>query len=110
MTQEPHSVAPQDLISLFRRQPANNLWYNGKEVTLDGYDFTGCRFDHCSLQVHTSNFSLRRCFISSDTTISFGQTLVAVIKLFNTHSRANDELYPHFIPERHEDGTISIQP
>ena len=85
-----------------------HLWFNDKELTLDGYHFSHCRFDKCRLHISSVNFEMTRCFIDDQTVISWSGEIVNVLRLF--HSRHNwiYENEPAFAPEKHEDGTITI--
>src|ERR1043166_4134699 len=62
----------------------NGLYYRGKILVLDGYRFTNCRFDNCTLQVSTTNFSLVHCVIDDLTTIQYGGDTLKLVKLFNS--------------------------
>lgn len=98
-----------DLASLLNRPEVNAIWYNKKEVKLDGYKFIGCRFDGCTLTVTSSNFELESCFIDSSTVIKFGGDIVKPIKLFNSRSEWAYEKSPFFAPIKNADGTITIK-
>jgi hypothetical protein len=87
---------------------ARNLYYHGKQVTLDGYRFEECRFDHCTLVVHSANFVLDRCVIDTRSVIQYGPSLVKVIQLFTSRYDWLAENLPGLAPTTHADGTISI--
>jgi hypothetical protein len=104
----PHSAASLAEI-LYGRPEAKGLYYNGKTIKLDGYNFSGCRFDNCVLEVTSMNFNLTRCVIDSSTTISYGNTVLKVVQLFNSrYEWAYQNFPPQFVPQRHADGTITI--
>lgn len=94
---------------LYDRPEARGLYYNGKTIKLDGYSFNGCRFDNCVLELTSVNFSLTKCVIDSTTRISYGNTVLKVIQLFNSrYEWAYQHFPPQFVPQRHADGTITI--
>ncbi|MGJ3352763.1 hypothetical protein [Providencia sp. Je.9.19] len=86
----------------------NGLWYNQKDLTLDGYRFIGCRFDLCSLYISTTRFELINCFIDDKTLTYYSNEILKVIKLFNSRNKAMYDNYPYFAPMRNIDGTITI--
>lgn len=103
----------QDIFGLIGRPLLQNpevkeVWFNNKTITLDGYTFTGCRFDNCTLNLSSSNFSIVRCYIDDSTQIYYSGEILKVIRLFN---RQYDWFYkeaPIFAPKRNADGTITI--
>lgn len=92
---------------LYGRPQVNGMYFNGKAIRLDGYDFHGCRFDNCTLEVNSTNFSIVSCVIDSSTAISYGVEAVKLVKLFNSKGPYN-QLPPGFIPKRNLDGSITI--
>lgn len=97
------------LASLFARPIVTGLYYNRQKVVLDGYTFTGCRFDNCTLEVSTLNFDLIRCVIDPSTVITYGESLLKVIQLFNGRYPWAYEHFPaFFVPIRNDDGSITI--
>jgi hypothetical protein len=94
--------------SLLDRPEVNGLYYNGKELTLDGYTFIGCRFDNCTLRLSTSNFNLIRCIVDDSTTIIYGTSALKVIQLFNSRYPWAYEHLKGFVPTLNPDGTITI--
>lgn len=97
------------LSSLLSRPQVENVWYNNKEVKLDGYVFKGCRFDKCVLIATSANFELDSCFIDASTVIHFGGEIVKAIKLYNSRSEWSYDKTPFFAPIRNSDGTITIK-
>ncbi len=90
------------------RATLKGVWFNNRDVILDGYRFEDCRFDNCRLSAWSTDFQLIRCLIDASTVVNYGSDASRLIKLF--HSR-NEWFYtndPVFAPTRHEDGTISI--
>lgn len=97
------------LANLFLKPKVSSLWYNQKEVKLDGYTFETCRFDNCVLIVTTANFELINCFIGDNTSFRFGTEISNPIRLFN---HGDDRVYnknPFFAPIRNADGTVTIK-
>lgn len=98
------------LSDLFRRVPVNSLYYKGKTVVLDGYRFTGCRFDNCVLKVSSTNFELIDCVIDPSTGVEYGGGLQKVIQLFTSrYAWAPETLPASFYPQTKPDGTQSIK-
>ena len=97
------------LAALLVRPVLSSVWYNKKDVTLDGYCFVSCRFDNCLLRVNTTEFELDKCFIDADCTILYGDKIVRIPQLLFARIPTADELFPHFVPIRHPDGTITIK-
>lgn len=93
---------------LARRHDVNNLWFNNKIVTLDGYTFNNCRFDSCRLNISSTNFEINRCHIDERTVINYSGEIVKVLRLFTCRYEWFYENSPYFTPDRHEDGTFSI--
>ena len=71
------------LASLSVRIPVQNMWFNGKTVSLDGYNFQSCRFDNCQLHLASANFEMHHCFVDDNTTIHYQGEIVKVLRLFN---------------------------
>lgn len=85
-----------------------NLYFSGKQVTVDGYRFEECRFDDCTLVAHSTNFALDRCILDADCVVRYGPSLVKVIQLFTSRYEWLADQLPGLGPTRHPDGTISI--
>lgn len=85
-----------------------NVYYNGKTVPLDGYNFQYCRFDNCTLQISSTNFKLHHCIIDPSCQIQYGQSLVKVVQLFTSRYPWLVEQVPSLAPTLHDDGTLSI--
>lgn len=85
-----------------------SVYFHAKQVTLDGYRFEECRFDKCTLVVHSSNFTLERCVVDPACVIRYGGSLIRVIQLFTSRYDWLTESLPGLAPTRHADGTISI--
>lgn len=86
----------------------HNLWYNGKNVPLDGYSFVSCRFDNCNLHVASPNFEIRYCLIDRSSTVYYHGESVKILKLFNALRDTSYGEAQYLLPEWHENGTISI--
>ena len=102
----------QDLENQFSQLTAKikveNLWFNGKEVRLDGYHFAHCRFDNCVLTLYTSSFELTGCIVDPTTKVTWQGELISVLKLFNRENEHAYREFPDFVPTRNADGTITI--
>lgn len=96
------------LLALARPPEITNVYYHHKVVTLDGYTFRGCRFDNCTLVVHSPNFKLDHCIVDEQCGIQYGPQLVKVIQLFTSRYSWWAETVPTLSPVKNADGTISI--
>ena len=94
---------------LLHKPEVKYLWFDKKEIYLDGYRFVSCRFDKCRLIVNSTNFEIEECFISDDTVVVFGQEVVKPIRLFNRLYAWIYEKIPYFAPVRSSDGKISVR-
>lgn len=97
------------LLDLYSKPEVKNVWFNAKEIKLDGYTFRNCRFDNCKLQITSTNFELDSCFIDPTTTIIFGTEIAKPIRIYNVHNDWVYEKLPFFAPQKNSDGTISIK-
>ena len=94
--------------ALAQKPRVNDVWFNGKTVSLDGYNFQSCRFDNCQLHVASANFEMHHCFVDDNTTITYQGEIVKILRLFNFRYPWVHQKLPYFAPVKHEDGTISI--
>ena len=97
------------IAALMHKPELRDVWYNNKEVKLDGFRFVSCRFDNCRLVVTSSNFELEHCFLDSGTVVTYGSEIIKPIRLFTSRYEWFYENMPYFAPTRHEDGTITIK-
>ena len=95
--------------ALAHRPDVRDVWFNGKTVKLDGFNFLNCRFDNCQLEVSTFNFEMHRCFIENNNNILYYGEVIKILRLFNSPYDWAYKAMPNFCPTRHEDGTISIE-
>ena len=84
----------------------DHLWFNGKTIHLDGYEFIGCRFDNCELRYQSDKFRLMNCFLGEDTKMVAAKD-AAVLPV----SRPDDMVarrphFGHFDLATKADGTI----
>lgn len=94
----------------FGNRPVENLYFLDKKIILDGYSFTGCRFDRCTLVITTSNFELINCFVDASCTIEYGHQVTKIIQLFNSrYPQAYQFFAPPFVPVINPNGTITIK-
>jgi len=102
--------APQyGLSGIFGRPHVQGLYYNSKTITLDGYEFVGCRFDNCILRVSSTNFDLKSCVIDAATRIEFGEPVTRIIRLFLGRYQWSYTLFDSwFTPTRNADGSQTI--
>lgn len=98
------------LLSQYLQRPeVKNVWFNEKEIKIDGFRFVACRFDNCKLIVTSTNFELERCYIDQKTQVVYSTSLVNIIRLFNSRYDWTYQYMPYFAPTRHENGTITIK-
>lgn len=97
------------LASLLLKPEVKNIWYNAKEVKIDGFKFISCRFDSCILVVTSTNFELVDCHVSDNTTIRFGSEIVKPIRLFHFRADWAYKDFPFFAPTKNPDGTITVR-
>jgi hypothetical protein len=93
---------------LKRRTVVQNLWYQNQQLDLDGYHFINCRFDNCVLITNNGDFQITRCFIADDCKVGLGTNMVKAICLFHLRHLPTPQTGAPFLPQRHEDNTISI--
>ncbi len=99
----------QALATTLAPKRAQGLWYEGKDLTLDGFEFIECRFDNCTLRVtNAQNVNLQKCFISNDTAFIYGQSAISAIRLFNLKFDEYYEKAPYWVPDRDEKGRITL--
>lgn len=94
---------PQSLV----QYPVNeNLWFNQKVVKLDGWNFSGCRFDGCRLIIETPYFTLKNCYIDDTNVVELQGIILNAAQFINIVP--SHALHRTFHPVRHVDGTVSI--
>ena len=96
------------LHALTRRPEIKDTWFNGKTVTLDGFNFVGCRFDNCELRVGSEHFEMHNCFVDDKTSVYWSGPILKVIRLFNRNNTWYQSNHPTFAPVKNSDGTITI--
>ena len=94
--------------ALAQRLQVNDVWFNDRAVSLDGYNFQSCRFDNCKLHIASANFEMHKCFVDDNTVIFYHGEMVKILRLFNCRYHWIYQKLPYFAPVRHENGTISI--
>lgn len=104
----PSSAQSPGLASFWARPVVNGLYYNGKEIQLDGYKFVGCRFDKCLLKVNSDNFELINCVIDQSTQIQYSRNVAKVLKLFLGRFSWSWTWFPLFVPAKNPDGSETI--
>ncbi|WP_041363950.1 hypothetical protein [Methylomonas methanica] len=95
--------------SLLYKPEINGIWFNGKEVKLDGYRFVSCRFDNCKITVSSANFEIENCYIDDYSLIIYSGEIVKPIRLYNSRYEWVYEHAPFFAPTKNADGTITIK-
>ena len=96
------------LETLVQSSEVKQIWFNKKEVTLDGHKFVGCRFDNCTLKISSVYFEMIHCYLDQETMVVWEGQLVKPLRLFNSRFEWAYSESPYFSPTRHDDGTISI--
>jgi len=96
------------LARYLQRPVAKGLYYNGKTIRLDGYQFIECRFDNCKLIVDGGNFEIVKCVIDVSTSIEFGRDPTKIIRLYNTENEPILGPDPEFQAVVHPDGSVTV--
>lgn len=87
----------------------DGLYFRDKEVHLDGYRFSRCRFDNCRLRVASADFEIDHSIIDSTCRVAYGGRIIRLMRLFfNPWRAAPDEWMKAWLPKVNEDGTITI--
>lgn len=104
----PSAPTLADLLS-GNRPEARGLYFNGKNIKLDGYRFVGCRFDGCTLEITSTNFEIIECVLDPSTRIIYGNTVLKIIQLFNSRQEWSYGIFPPgFVPQKNPNGSITI--
>lgn len=88
-------------------QHAENLWFNQKDIVLDGWKFSFCRFDKCRIFLNSQHFELINCKLDEQCDIYYRNNTMNIIRLFDSRY-SQPFLPPNFNAIRNADGTISI--
>lgn len=83
-----------------------NRFYKNETIHLDGYTFTNCGFQNCSLITNTGVFSLDACTMIN-CTIHFGDNAHKIIKLY--HAFGGSPELAGYQPTIASDGTLTIR-
>ncbi|WP_143100073.1 hypothetical protein [Variovorax sp. 770b2] len=98
------------LLNALARPEATGLYFNGKTIHLDGYRFSGCRFDNCVLIMASTNFEMTNCVIDKTTSIRYAGGLSKVLQLFLSKYEWAPLHFPQpFIATQHSSGGISLE-
>jgi hypothetical protein len=91
------------------KNPANRV-YTGQELHLDGYTFTNCCFNNCTLVSDSGIFALRSCLIMRNCSILFGPAALRIVKLFNLQfPPSGDAATPVYNAKAERHGTITVE-
>ena len=101
----PTKAAIKQLATMLSRPPVQGLYYTGKEIIVDGYQFVECRFDNCRLVVNSSNFEFIDCVIDPSTVVAFNGDMMRVIQLYNLRSTVPAR---PFLPKVNKNGSVTI--
>lgn len=87
----------------------NGLYFRDKEIHLDGYRFSRCRFDNCKLRLASADFEIDHSVIDPTCRVAYGGRVIRVLQLFfNPWKSAPAEWMTAWIPTVNEDGTVTI--
>ena len=100
----PKTGALNHLSQLLLYQQVQEHWFKNKQVTLDGYHFTRCRFDGCMLYINSAEFLLTSCVIAPDCKVFFGQKVSKILRVYFREHPGNG----YYAPIAEPDGTITI--
>lgn len=77
-------IVKQFLTAFATKRPKfSGLWYDGKEVDLDGKTYENCRFDNCKLSIATGDIELIGCLIDDSTKLIIGDPASRIARLIN---------------------------
>ena len=86
-------------------------WFSNAVVDMDGYHFTRCRFDSCSLRSAGGDFQMTECYVSETNKVQVPLSAWRQLKLLVHRQRLLGkklEDLPMLSVSAHTDGTISI--
>lgn len=83
-----------------------NLWYNNQKIKVDGWTFESCRFDNCTIIVHTPYFTFKNCYFDESSVVHWGGSVLSIIQLFTYQAGIN--VLPQFSAVRNPDGTVTM--
>ena len=91
------------------RLKVEGLWFNEKNIWLDGYSFKNCRFDKCNIFVFTNNFDIEDCFIDDSNNIWPMGEVTQSVKLWNLRHPSMRGRDPYYEADRNENGNVTIK-
>jgi hypothetical protein len=94
-----------DLAAMLR-PPVKGLYYNGKVINVDGYEFIECRFDNCKLIVKNGSFEFTNCVFDATTSVEFGGDTLKVFRLYNVRPSAAPPR--QFMPRFNQNGSVTV--
>jgi hypothetical protein len=104
------AIVPTRLADFLRSVPyeISGQWFHQQHIQLDGYAFSQCRFDACTLYVARGIFKLSHCFMAGCLVI-YNDEARNIARLFSgMHVPSNVQINPSLRPDIHPDGTFSI--
>jgi hypothetical protein len=104
----PRGTFVEQLARILERPVAKGLYFNGKRIVLDGYEFVECRFDRCTLVAKGANFEIVNCVIDESTVIEYSPEMMKIIRLSNIWDNGSSGLPSLFRPIKNSDGTVTI--
>lgn len=100
---------PDGIPQVFGLIEVSNHWFHNEVIHIDGFRFTKCRFDNCTLKVYSGNFEMHGCFVSN-TGVEYGPWLIRVLKLFFLpYEWVWGRVPGIFLPRRNPDGTVDVR-
>ncbi len=94
------AIVPTEVGDFLRSIPyeISGQWFHGKNIKLDGYSFSYCRFDACNIYVSRGLFRLDHCFMAS-CNIYYLNEANAVVRLFTgCHIPSTVQVNPYLRP------------
>ena len=112
----PSGVTPPDpyagaLGAFFSAHPVviTGRYFRKKSISLDGYNFSQCRFDECEFHVTKGNFSFDKCFFQG-CNLSFSLDAGRTVQLYNiVATEAWEKGWTAVLPTMDGEGAISIK-
>lgn len=103
-------LVPGGLANFLRSVPyqISGQWYHQKNIMLDGFAFSNCRFDSCNIFLSHGPFTLDHCYMSGCTIFYNDEALAAVRFFVLNHLPRTLDLPPRVKAVFNADGTFSI--
>jgi hypothetical protein len=82
-------------------------WFRNQEINIDGYSFSNCRFDSCTITTSKGSFSFDHCYLSN-CRIIYGEAAQKTVRLYIWGAQMGGEAAASLYPISNPDGTYTI--